>query len=59
MLISHCYFNAFGPPRGLSVEDSEVDSGLNSGIGLKILIFDTFLIGFSTSLGHRIHPRGF
>ena len=49
MLIFHRFFKVFGPPLGLSVEDSEVDSGLNSGVGFKNIDFDRFFNVFGPS----------
>ena len=39
MLIFQWFFKVFGPPQGLSVEDSEVDSELNSRVGFKNVDF--------------------
>ena len=39
MLIFQWFFNVYWPPQGLSVEDSEVDSELNSGFGFKNIDF--------------------
>ena len=43
-MIFHWFFKVFGTPQGLSVGDSEVDSGLNSGVGFKNIDFSVFLM---------------